>query len=679
MTDSTLQKDAQKKPKKSLKKDAQKDLPELPKAWSRATIIATQPEVDCNRYPVRRALGEAVQVTADIVTDGHDVLAAELLYWPEGGEQQGARMVFLGNDRYETTFHPGALGTWFYKVQAWVDPFATWQELFERRVKGGSPDWELTSELKEGAAILRRAAGGAKGDDKAQLSAFADAFEEKNLEAALTSEVAVLASRYDPREGAAEGETLELSVDRALARFGSWYEFFPRSSGQPGEFGTLDDAAKRLDYVKEMGFDIVYLPPIHPIGKTHRKGKDNAPEAEPHEPGSPWAVGNEDGGHKTVNPDLGGMEAFERFMARAGELGLEVALDVAFQCSPDHPYAKEHPEWFRQRPDGSIRYAENPPKKYQDIYPINFESDDWRGLWTELRSIFEFWAERGVRVFRVDNPHTKPLAFWEWCFRTLRETYPDLVFLAEAFTRPKLMYALGKVGFNQSYTYFTWRYTKAEFEEYLTELFHTDVHNYYRPNFWPNTPDILPPYLRDKPTFEARLILASTLSAAYGIYGPAFELMDNQPHPAREEYLNNEKYEVKVWDLGAPYSLKPLITRINEIRQQNGALHHNRNLRFHAVDNEQLMAYTKQEGDNLMLMVVNFDAQNTQSGFVDLPLHELGLSYDEPYVLEDLLDGARYLWQGGRNYLELNPHRMPAHMFRVSRHVRREEDFEGYV
>ena len=427
-----------------------------------------------------------------------------------------------------------------------------------------------------------------------------------------------------------------------------------------------------------MGFDIVYLPPIHPIGRKHRKGKDNAPEAQSGEPGSPWAIGNEEGGHKTVQPELGGMEAFERFVKRAQELELEVALDVAFQCAPDHPYASEHPEWFRQRPDGSIRYAENPPKKYQDIYPINFESEDWQGLWLELRSIFEFWAERGVRTFRVDNPHTKPLAFWEWCFRTLREDYPDLIFLSEAFTRPKLMYGLGKVGFSQSYTYFTWRYNKHEFQEYLTELFHTDVHNYYRPNFWPNTPDILPPYLREQSTFQARLVLASTLSASFGIYGPVFELMENEPHPAREEYLNNEKYEIRNWNLDAPHSLKPLITRINEIRHSNPALHHNRNLRFHATDNEQLMAYSKRDGDNLILVVVSFDPYHTQSGFLELPLHELGLSYDEPYALHDLLNGERYFWQGGRNYVELNPHKFPAHIFEVRPHAPREQDFNGY-
>lgn len=641
-------------------------------------ILNTQPEVDCGRHPIKRVVAEEVTVSADIVSDGHDFVAAEVRYWPKGGKPHSVSMKPLGNDRFEASFTPDSLGTWFYQVSAWVAPFATWQELFARRVEGGSPEWELDSELKEGAAILRKAAKVAKGDDRQRLLEFAKAFEGAEVEPALGADVAELARRYDPREGAAEGAELELLVERELARFGSWYEFFPRSSGKPGEYGTLDDAAARLDYVKEMGFDIVYLPPVHPIGRVHRKGKDNAPEAEESEPGSPWAIGNEQGGHKTVLPELGGMEAFERFMKRAQELGLEVALDLAYQCAPDHPYANEHPEWFRQRPDGSIRYAENPPKKYQDIYPINFESSDWQGLWVELRSVIEFWAERGVRIFRVDNPHTKPLAFWEWCFRSLRETYPDLIFLAEAFTRPKLMYALGKVGFSQSYTYFTWRYTKLEFQEYLHELFHTDVYNYYRPNFWPNTPDILPPYLRTKPTFELRLVLAATLAAAYGIYGPAFELMANEPHPAREEYKDNEKYEIKTWNLDAPHSLKPLITKINEIRRENSALHHNRNLRFQPVDNDQLMAYSKRDGDNLILVVVNFDPHHTQSGFVDLQLDELGLAHDEPYMLHDLLTDERYYWQGSRNYVELNPHQCPAHIFQLRRRVRREQDFDYY-
>jgi starch synthase (maltosyl-transferring) len=650
----------------------------LPSRWSRVVILALVPQIDCGRYPIKRVVGEGVTVMADIVADGHDAIAAEVVFGPKGGEVESTRMVSLGNDRYQATFTPLELGTYCYQVRAWIDQFATWLELFTRRVKADSPEAELQSELLEGAALVRAAAGKAKGNDKRALQAYAKAFEAGKTERAFEDELRMLMRRYDPKAGAAESKALEVTVERELARFSAWYEFFPRSTGKDGEHGTFDTALPMLDYVKELGFDVVYLPPIHPIGTTHRKGKDNAPEAAPGEPGSPWAIGGPEGGHKSIHPELGGFEAFERFLARAKELGLELALDLAYQCTPDHPYVKEHPEWFRHRPDGSIRYAENPPKKYQDIYPINFESENWRELWEELKSVIAFWAEKGVRTFRVDNPHTKPLAFWEWCFAELKATYPDLVFLSEAFTRPKLMYALGKVGFSQSYTYFTWRYTPQEFREYLRELFETEVREIYRPNFWPNTPDILPPYLRERPTFISRLVLAATLSASYGIYGPAFELMENEPHPAREEYRNNEKYELKRWDLRAPHSLAPLIAKVNRIRKEQPALHHNWNLRFHEVDNPQLLAYSKRHGDNLVLMVVNFDPHYKQSGFVELPLAELGLKDDEPYRLHDLLTNEMYFWHGARNYVELDPHKLPAHIFEVKPRLRRESDFDYY-
>jgi len=651
---------------------------DLPKKWSRAIILTVRPEVDGGRWPVKRTLSEKVAVSADIVADGHDIVGAELLYGLQGGEERSVRLEFTGNDTYEGTFEVDALGVWGYRVRAWVDGFATWQAIFERRVKGGSDEAELRSELQEGASLLQKAARKAKGDDKKALQNFIKAFEAGDAEAALDKEVLRLAALYDPREGAEEGRALEVLVERPLARFSSWYEFFPRSAGRPGEHGTLDDAAARLDYVKEMGFDIVYLPPIHPIGKSYRKGKDNAPTAQEGEPGSPWAIGNEHGGHKSVEPRLGGFEAFDRFMARAKELDLEVALDLAYQCSPDHPWVKEHPEWFRQRPDGSIRYAENPPKKYQDIYPLDFESKDWKGLWTELRSVIEFWAERGVRTFRVDNPHTKALPFWGWCFSSLRETYPDLIFLSEAFTRPKQMYALAKLGFSQSYTYFTWRYNKWDFQEYLTELFQTEVLEFYRPSFWPNTPDILPSYLRSKATFQARLVMAATMSSSYGIYGPAFELMANEPHPAREENKDNEKYEIRTWNLDDPNSLKPLITQVNRIRQENPALHSNGSLRFHGVDNDQLLAYSKREGDNRLLMVVNFDENYAQPGFVNLDLGALGLPFDEPFVAEDLISGERYTWQGSHNYVRLDPHDFPAHILKLSPRPR-EDSFDAYM
>lgn len=640
--------------------------PQLPTTWSRTVILAVRPSVDSGRFPIKRVTGESVTVTADIVADGHETVAAELLYGPAGGRDESVRLTFAGNDVYTGEFMVGGVGFYTYRVRAWVDMFATWQSVFKRRVDTGSAEAELRSELLEGAEFLKKAAAKAKGDDKKLLQRYVKRFEKGESAAALEADVTALARTYDPREGAAESEPLEILVERPLAQFSSWYSFFPRSTGKPGEHGTLDDAAKRLEYVKEMGFDIAYLTPIHPIGTAYRKGKDNSPTAQPGEPGSPYAIGSEDGGLSDVHPELGGMPAFERFMARAEELGLEVALDIALNASPDHPWVKEHPNWFRQRPDGSIRYAENPPKKYQDIYPFDFESEDWQNLWTALRDVFAFWAGKGVRVFRVDNPHTKALPFWEWCIASLRKEYPDIVLLSEAFTRPKQMYALAKLGFSQSYTYFTWRYTAGEFADYLTELFQTDVAEFYRPSFWPNTHDILPPYLRGRAAFQARLVMAATMSASYGIYGPAYELMDDEAHELREENKNNEKYELKSWDLDDPNSLKPLVTRVNQIRLENPALRNNRSFRLHRVDNDQLLAYSKTDGDNKILVVVSFDPAYAQSGFLDLDLGALGLPRAEPYTAEDLISGETYTWTGARNYVSLDPNRFPAHVFRLA-------------
>ena len=637
----------------------------LPKRWSRALILAVRPVVDDGRFPIKRVTGENVAVSADIVADGHDTVAAELLYGPAGNADESVRLTFSGNDVYGGSFTVGDVGSWTYRVRAWVDMFATWQAVFKRRVETGSPEAELKSELLEGADILKKAHKKAKGDDKKALRTYISRFEAGEPEAALEDDVTRLAREYDPRDGAAESEPLAVLVERPLAQFSSWYSFFPRSLGKNGTHGTLDDAAEHLDYIKEMGFDIAYLTPIHPIGTSFRKGKDNAPTAAEGEPGSPYAIGSEDGGLTEVHPELGGMPAFERFMARAKELRLEVALDIALNASPDHPWVKEHPDWFRQRPDGSIRYAENPPKKYQDIYPFDLESADWQNLWTALRDVFGFWASKGVRVFRVDNPHTKALPFWEWCIASLREDYPDLVMLSEAFTRPKQMYALAKLGFSQSYTYFTWRYNKYEFSEYLRELCQTEVVDFYRPNFWPNTHDILPPYLRSRATYQARLVMAATMASSYGIYGPAFELMDNEPHPLREENRNNEKYELKNWNFDDPDSLKPLITQVNKVRHENPALRNNRSLLLHGVDNDQLLAYSKRDGDNRILCVVSFDDSYTQSGFVELDLGALGLPQDEPYSAQDLLTGEHYTWQGSRNYVELSPASLP-HIFRLS-------------
>jgi starch synthase (maltosyl-transferring) len=653
----------------------------LPDDWSRIVISSISPLVDNGRWPVRRSLGENVDVVAGLILDGHDRIAAELVYRPEGGDAESIPMTLRYNDEYHASFAPRSLGRHHFQVHAWLDAFGTWHGEFRRRVDGGESDSELRTELKVGTGLLEGALERSDGADRDLIQVYLTRFANGEIEAALEEGVLTLGQRYQPRGGLVSSQEVTVIVDPELARFGAWYEFFPRSAAsEPGVHGTLDDAADRLPRIKEMGFDIVYLPPVHPIGTTFRKGKDNNPKAKKGEPGSPWAIGAEDGGHKAVHAELGGMEAFDRFVARAEELGLTVAIDIAYQTSPDHPYVREHPEWFKHRPDGTIRYAENPPKKYQDVYPFDFESDAWRELWHELRDVFEFWIDHGVRVFRVDNPHTKSIAFWEWCIRTLREKHPDLIFLSEAFARPKMMYTLAKLGFNNSYTYFTWRNTKQELTQYAQEIFESDVADYFRPNFWPNTPDILHEYLvyGGRPAHIVRFILAATMSSAYGIYGPPYEHVANKQHPAREEYADNEKYEIRTWNWNDPHSLQPLFKRVNQIRRRNRALHFMRNIRFHEVDNPQLIAYSKHEGDNTILVVVNLDPHHEQSGWLSFDPKLYGLQSGRPFQVHDLLGGERYLWQGDRHFIQLNPHIMPAHIFQVLREVSSEQDFPYY-
>jgi starch synthase (maltosyl-transferring) len=460
---------------------------------------------------------------------------------------------------------------------------------------------------------------------------------------------------------------------------------FPRSCAPaPGRHGTFKDCENMLPYVASMGFDVLYLPPIHPIGRTHRKGKNNAVISTASDPGSPWAIGAEAGGHKAILPELGKLEDFKSLVRKAEALGIEVALDLAFQCSPDHPYVKEHPQWFRRRPDGSVQYAENPPKKYEDIYPLDFTSDHWRELWQELLSVVQFWIDQGIRIFRVDNPHTKPLPFWQWLIDEIKKKNPDVIFLAEAFTRPRVMYRLAKLGFTQSYTYFTWRNTKPELTLYFTELTRSEAREYFRPNLWPNTPDILNEYLQfgGRPAFMVRLVLAATLGASYGIYGPAFELLEDRPREAGgEEYLNSEKYEIKNWNREKSDSLKEFIARVNRIRKENAALQSDHSLRFHEVDNEQIICYTKQSDDlaNVIVAVVNLDPHHVQSGWVKIPIETLQLDSRESYQAHDLLTGARFLWHGERNYVELDPQTAPAHIFRIRRRIRREQDFDYFM
>jgi starch synthase (maltosyl-transferring) len=500
----------------------------------------------------------------------------------------------------------------------------------------------------------------------------------------LAPELKALVDRHPDRSTAVRHPVeLRVDVDPALARFSAWYEMFPRSTAGEGRHGTFKTTEERLPYITGMGFNVLYLPPIHPIGRSQRKGRNNATDAEPGDVGSPWAIGSADGGHKAVNPELGTLADFQSLVRAARAAGVEVALDIAFQCSPDHPYVREHPEWFRHRPDGTIQYAENPPKKYQDTYPFDFETGDWKALWEELLSVFIYWAEQGVRVFRVDNPHTKPFAFWEWAIPELKRQYPEAILLAEAFTRPKVMYRLAKVGFTQSYTYFAWRNQKVELREYFTELTAHPVRDFFRPNLWPNTPDILTDYLQHggRPAFLARLVLAATLGASYGIYGPAFEHGESLAvAPGKEEYYNSEKYQLRDWRLTRPDSLRDFVSRINAIRRDNPALHTDRGLRFVEVENDQLIAFSKvsEDGDNLLLVVVNLDPYHTQSGLVDVPIHSWGIPPEQQYQVHDLIADARFSWRNWKNYVELNPFVQPAHIFKVQHHIRDETDFDQW-
>jgi starch synthase (maltosyl-transferring) len=653
----------------------------------RVVIEAVAPEVDCGRFPIKRVVGEAVVVEADAFAEGHDRVACELLHRREDEPNRTAvRMRALGNDRFRGEFRPEALCGHRYTVRAWIDHFSTWTEDLAKRIAAGQ---DVTVDLAIGAGLVDDAAGRAEGDDARALTALAARLRAGGKaaeDAALSETLARLVDRYpDLREAVTYGRELLVTVDRERARFSAWYEMFPRStSPDPRRPGTFRDCEALLPYVASMGFDVLYLPPVHPIGRAQRKGKNNRTTIEPSDPGSPWAIGSAEGGHKAIHPELGTLEDFRHLVARSREHGLEIALDIAFQCAPDHPYVREHPEWFRRRPDGTIQYAENPPKKYQDIYPFDFETPDWRGLWHELGSVVAFWIDQGVRIFRVDNPHTKPFAFWEWLIAEVRKKHPDVIFLSEAFTRPKVMYRLAKLGFTQSYTYFAWRNTAEEIRQYFTELTTPPVREFFRPSLWPNTPDILTEYLQigGRPAFVARLVLAATLGASYGIHGPAFELAENRPlERGREEYLDSEKYEARFWDRERPDSLRELVGRVNRIRRENAALQSDASLRFHPTDNPRLLAYSKQTDDaaNTILVVVNLDPHYRQSGWVEVDLDGLGLPASEPFQASDLLTGARYLWQGSRNYVELDPHLLPAHLFRIRRRVRTEKDFDYFL
>ncbi|MGE0481473.1 MAG: alpha-1,4-glucan--maltose-1-phosphate maltosyltransferase [Phycisphaerae bacterium] len=660
-----------------------------PEPRQRVEIVAVRPAVDGGRYPIKRVVGEAVVVEADIIVDGHDVLAAVMKHRVASAKEwTEVRLEPLPNDVWTGRFTISTLQPHVYTVEAWIDRFASWARDLAKRV---AADQDVTVDLRIGAQLIEEAATRAAGDDAERLAAAARAVRGRDravaTATALGEELAEWMRCWDGRPSPARAEMeYRVDVDPIYARYSTWYEMFPRScAAEPHQHGTLADCERLLPYVAAMGFDVLYLPPVHPIGRAFRKGKNNATTAGADDVGSPWAIGAQEGGHKEIHPQLGTREDFRRLVAAARKRGIELAMDLAYQCAPDHPYVREHPEWFRARPDGTIQYAENPPKKYQDIYPLDFECEQWRALWEELRSVVLHWIGHGVRIFRVDNPHTKSLRFWEWMIGSVRHDHPETIFLAEAFTRPKMMVRLAKIGFNQSYTYFAWRNAKWEIEEYFRELTQPPMIDFYRANLWPNTPDILTEHFQHggRAAFLSRFVLAATLGASYGIYGPAFELCENRARePGSEEYLDSEKYQIRAWNRDDPGSLRHLIARVNRIRREHPALHTDRGLRFLEIGNDQLLAFTKtsDDGEDALLVCVNLDVRNTQAGWLTLPLAPRGAEPGpEPRQAHDLLSGARYDWHGPSAYIELNPHVMPAHIFRLRYRVRSEHDFEYYV
>ncbi len=673
----------------------------------RVTIERVSPELDGGQFPIKAIPGDVIAVEADILADGHDYLSAKLLYkHVDDADWAEMTMAQLVNDRWGASFIVEKQGRYLYTIEAWVNHPASWQHEIHLKVADGQ---RITSELQAGAYYLDGMflrAGlqvvGTKGkgkkkkealDESPDIKALRDmanlfrtgaALTDENLynEAVATAEsdqFTFYANRYPERQHSARyRHELAVDVDRARAGFSTWYCLFPRSAsrqegtgGVPAH-GTFKDVEALLPRIAKMGFDVLYLPPIHPIGTAFRKGKNNSVVCQPGEPGVPYGIGSELGGHDAIHPELGTVDDFKHLISIAGNYGMEIAMDLAIQCSPDHPWAKDHPEWFKKRPDGTIQYAENPPKKYQDIYPVYFETEDWQNLWEELKRVMLVWASWGVRIIRVDNPHTKPFVFWEWLIAQVKQEFPDMIFLAEAFTKPKVMQELAKRGFAHSYTYYTWRNNKYELEEYMTELTQTGgrpdaMAYYFRPNFWPTTHDINPHSLQGghEPQFIIRFLLAATLSSNYGIYGPSFELMEHIPFPNKEEYLNSEKYEIRRWDWEKTNRLTYLIELVNRIRHQNAALQTTNNITFCQVNDDAIMAYLKTSGSNRLLIIINTDAYNRRAGIVQVPIWQLGIGPDQSYTVHDLLTEAYYTWQGEQNYVELDPYVLPMHLFRI--------------
>jgi starch synthase (maltosyl-transferring) len=635
----------------------------------RVVIENVQPQVENGLYPAKRTIHEEIEFTADIFGDGHDHVRAEVLIRKHGqNEWQRKELIHDANDTWKASFFPGQKGLYEFTVVAWIDHFETWYDGFKKKAAASV---DVHVELLEGANFLKRLSSG-----KDELSAMAARFEDKsqyaaNINLILEPAFAKLVHKHPLRTNETIADKVyQIQVEHHKALYSTWYELFPRSASLTGDHGTFKDVVKLLPRIASMGFDVLYMPPIHPIGKVNRKGKNNNVRSEPGEPGSPWAIGSDEGGHKSIHPALGTLQDYKSLIAEAQKHRIDIALDLAFQCAPDHPYVKEHPEWFKQRPDGSIQYAENPPKKYQDIYPFDFECDDWQGLWEELKSVVLFWVEAGVKIFRVDNPHTKPIPFWQWLIAEVNKQHEDIIFLSEAFTRPRIMASLAKVGFTQGYTYFTWRNSKQELTDYMRELVNSSSRNYFRPNFWPTTPDILPYHLHNQGEniFIIRLALAATLSSSYGVYGPAFELLDNTSFNGREEFYNSEKYEIKRYDWKRTNRMTDIMTLLNRARKKHAALQSTWNIHFLIIENPNLLAYCKITDDrtDIMLCVVNLDQHGRQSGYVQLPKRILGLSDHINVKLHDVMTDEHYTWTQEWNYVEIDPYKMPFHLFELT-------------
>lgn len=639
-------------------------------------ISEIAPQIEGGRYPLKRVVGESLSISADIFKDGHDVVVARLESRRVGYSEIAIAPLVPGeNDRWSGTIAFPNKGNHEVRIVAWSDDFLSWRHDFERRLSGHQAD--LSTEIEECRVILNqaaiRAATGRASEDAEAIEDLTTRLMQAPVGEVLTlmsrPEVSALMARWPQLSLATSSPALAVRVEIKRSAFSSWYEFFPRSAeGIAGKHSTFRDCLGRLDDAAAMGFDVIYFPPIHPIGVSHRKGRNNSVTCEPGDVGSPWAIGNVTGGHRAVEPALGTLDDFRWLVGEARHRGLEIALDFALNCSPDHPYVAEHPDWFYRRPDGSIKYAENPPKKYQDIYPLDFHCDDWKNLWEELRDVVLFWVEQGVRIFRVDNPHTKPVTFWEWLIAEIHAVDPDVIFLSEAFTRPKMMQALAKVGFTQSYTYFTWRESKAELKAYVEELLHGPMRDYYRANFWPNTPDILPFHLQHAApaAFKVRAALAATLSSSWGIYS-GYELCEGLPLPGREEYLDSEKYQLKTRDWNKPGNIKEFITRLNRVRHSEPALQSYGNLAFIGADNDQILAFHKWSDDltNRVIVIINIDPAKRQESLVHLPLEQLGIQSGQLFELEDLIYEETYTWRESTNFVSLDPRTKPVHVFRL--------------